>query len=98
MESKGQYYEVMKAKLEEWEERFDLAKARAKSKAAGARLAATAEGRELPDDLRALRDRMRTKLEQLRDATEGSWTAIKREIEEAWDELTRYAGRFRKSA
>ena len=83
MNSKDQYVEQLKLKLDEWNAQIDELDAKARKSQAQAK-------QELESrlaDLKKKREEFQTKLVQLQDASTDTWETLKTGTEVLWDDL-----------
>lgn len=84
-ETKHEYIETIKGKLDELDEKIDALEARAGEKKGEV-------GRDLQSALNSVRDsreKTRHRLEELRAAGEPAWNDVKVGVEQAWKSLSR---------
>jgi len=77
------YEEKLDAQLKEWKAQIALLKA----KAANAEADVKIDYYKAIDALEHKQDKVRTKLQELKTASDGAWEAVKAGTEKAWDEV-----------
>ncbi len=83
MSNRDQYVEKMKAKIDQWNADIDRLEAKAKETAADVRI----EHQNEIESIKAQRDQLVGKLEELENASEEAWEDIKTGAESAWVSL-----------
>ncbi len=82
-ESRDAYIQKMQTKLKEWSSEIDKLKARADASETKIR---TEYSRQV-EELRARREDIRKRMEEMRDAGEESWQELRTGTEKAWNEM-----------
>jgi prefoldin subunit 5 len=83
MKSREEYIDMMAQKLKEWSVKID--ELQFKARAAGNDARAGYESRIA--DLKSRRDKVRAKLQELRETTGDTWDALQKGVEAAWIEF-----------
>jgi uncharacterized coiled-coil DUF342 family protein len=83
MKSREEYIDKMAQQLKEWSAKID--ELQFKARAAGENVKAGYESRI--SDLKSRRDKVRTKLRELRETTGDTWDAVQKGVEAAWTEF-----------
>lgn len=83
MNKKQAYEDQLKAQLEEWDAKINLLKA----KAATAESEARVRYFEILDDLKNKQGDAKSKLQELRKASDAAWEEMKEGVETAWSRL-----------
>lgn len=83
MSNRDQYVAKMKAQLDQWNADIDKLEAKAKETEADVRI----EHQEEIEAIKAQRDQLVDKLEEVENASEAAWEDIKTGAESAWNSL-----------
>ena len=87
MNTKDVYKQKMEAELELVSANLKVLQAKAKSAAADAQISFAKEIETLEKNYNT----MKTKLNELGDASEGAWEHLKKDIESSWETIRQYA-------
>lgn len=79
-ESKSAYVEKLKAQLDEWDAEIDRLIAKSRTAKADAKIA---HDKEI-EELRAKRDDVQARLDELRDSSDEAWAELKAGADSAW--------------